>query len=361
VRIVTAHHRADDENAQSSPVRVLPWLVGIVAAIALIWFLRAAAVVVMPLAAAFFVTLVVHPVLGYLQTWLGPRHWAAVPLTMVFIVVVVGGGIWAAAEAIDEAAEQMPTHSEQLQESWEALRQRLSEYGIPVPQNLLSSNTTRQGLGELATTAVRGAWEIVSGLVLVLFLVLLMLLEAPTWNDNVRRLLRARSGATTIETVSQIAVKVRTYLYVRTLLGAASAAVNGIWLLVLDVDLVLVWVVLTFALNYIPNLGSIVAVIPPSLMALVQHGPTHALIVLGGLTVFEQIIGNVIDPRLQGRRLQISPVLVLIALVFWTWAWGPAGALLAVPMTVVLLEAALHVPALSAFARLLAAEHDGEA
>ena len=111
----------------------------------------------------------------------------------------------------------------------------------------------------------------------------------------------------------------------------------------------MVWALLTFALNYIPNLGSIVAVMPPSLMALVQHGPIRGLITLGGLAVIEQVIGNYVDPRMQGRRLQVSPVVVLVALVFWTWMWGVPVALLAVPMTVTLLAAAAHFgPAASA-------------
>jgi predicted PurR-regulated permease PerM len=86
----------------------------------------------------------------------------------------------------------------------------------------------------------------------------------------------------------------------------------------LGVDLVLVWMVLTFALNYIPNVGSIIAVIPPSLLAVLQHGPVRGLVVLGGLAVFEQIIGNLIEPRLEGRRLEISPVVALLSLVFWS-------------------------------------------
>jgi AI-2 transport protein TqsA len=157
-----------------------------------------------------------------------------------------------------------------------------------------------------------------------------------------------------------IAGKVRQYLYVRTVLGAMSATIAGVWLLLLDVDLVLVWVLLTFLLNYIPNLGSIIAVVPPSLMALLQHGPLRGALVLGGLAIFEQIIGNYIDPRMQGRRLQISPVVVLVALVFWTWMWGPAGALLAVPMTVTALAAASYSETLRPLVTLLAHEnHDG--
>lgn len=179
-------------------------------------------------------------------------------------------------------------------------------------------------------------------------------LEAPMWSENTRRVLNDRRARVAVHTIGEVAGKVREYLYVRTILGLMSAAAAGVWLLILDIDLVLVWVVLTFLLNYIPNLGSIIAVIPPALMAVIQHGGMHGVITIGGLAVLEQVIGNFIDPRMQGRRLRVSPVVVLVALVFWSWMWGPIGALLAVPATVTLLAAASHVPALRPLSLLLA-------
>lgn len=234
---------------------------------------------------------------------------------------------------------------------------KAEEYGIPLPENLGASSDIGRRLANLATSAAKTAWEIVSGLVLVFFLVLLMLLEAPRWQRHAGRLLRSDEDDEGLRAIVRgIAAKVRQYLYVRTVLGAASAVAAGVWLLIMGVDLVLVWVLLTFALNYIPNLGSVIAVIPPSLMALLQHGLLRGAITVIGLTVIEQIIGNYIDPRMQGRRLQISPVVVLTALVFWTWMWGPVGALLAVPMTVTLLAAAAHTDALKPVVTLLTGE-----
>ena len=336
--------------------RALTWLAGIIAVVCLVWLLRTAAVVFMPLAAAFFVAIAVHPVQVVLRERVPERPWVGVALSMALIVGILGGAIWATAEAVDEAVEAAPRYTDRLEASWHDLQRSARAYGVPWPSDLQSTSSLRDRLGGVATSAVRTTWEIVSGLVLVLFLVLLMLLEAPIWSDNTRRVLHERYGGAALATVGEIADKVRGYLWIRTLLGLMSAVAAAAWLLLMDVDLVLVWVVLTLALNYIPNIGSIIAVFPPSAMALVQHGPVHALITLGGLTVIEQIIGNFIDPRMQGRRLQVSPVLVLVALVFWTWMWGPVGALLAVPMTVMLLAAAAHVPALRPAVTLLAAE-----
>ena len=339
--------------ATGSSERVLTWLVGIIAAICAIWVLRVASIVAIPLTAAFFVAIVVQPVLGYLgRTFPRPR-WAPLALTMGLLVVLAGGTIWAMAEAVDEAAEAAPRHMDRAQQLWRDVEQWAQGSPLPVPASLLSGIDVQQRLTTVAEAALRVAWEVTSGVVLVFFLVLLMLIEAGAWSEKTRRVLRDGRGAAALESVREVAAKVRTYLYVRTVLGLASAAAAGVWLLLLDVDLVLVWVVLTFALNYIPNIGSIIAVIPPSLMAALQHGPLWGLVTLGGLAVVEQIIGNYIDPRMQGRRLQISPVVVLVAVVFWSWMWGAVGAVLAVPITVALLAAADRVQGLQPLVSLL--------
>lgn len=335
-----------------------PWLtrlVGIIAAVCVVWLVRAAAIVTIPLATAFFVAIVLHPVQIFLRERLAPHRWAAVALTMALLAVIVGGTLWATIESLDEASEALPRYSDRAASLWRSAQEAARGWGLPIPENVLASADVQQRLGSAAESAIRIVWTIASGLVIVFFLVLLMLIEAPAWGENIRRLLRGGRGRVAVETVGEIAAKVRQYLYVRTILGLMSATAAGAWLLLLDVDLVLVWVVLTFALNYIPNIGSIIAVVPPSLMALLQHGPWYGLLTLGGLTVFEQVIGNFIDPRMQGRRLRISPVVILVALLFWSWVWGPVGALLAVPMTVTLLAAAAHVAALRPLALMLGA------
>jgi AI-2 transport protein TqsA len=346
------------ETEKAPYSRLLVALVGVIAGVCLVWLIRAAAVVVIPLVTAFFVTIVVYPVQLWLHTRLPRFRWAALPLTLALLVAVLGGAVWAVAESIDEAVERAPVHADRVETAWNDMRQAAESFGLPIPQDVMSSTRVRDRLERLAGATIRGGWEAITGLALVFFLVVLMLIEAPIWNQNARRVLRNERAAAALETVAEIAGKIRLYLYVRTVLGMMSALAAAIWLLVLDVDLVLIWVVLTFLLNYIPNFGSIIAVVPPTLMALVQHGPVHALLTLGGLTVAEQIIGNFVEPRMEGRRLQISPVVVLVALIFWTWLWGAFGALLAVPMTVALIAAAARVPALQPLTTLLAAERE---
>jgi hypothetical protein len=106
--------------------------------------------------------------------------------------------------------------------------------------------------------------------------------------------------------------------------------------LALGVDFPFLWGLLAFFLNFVPNIGSVMASLPPILMALIQHGPGRALLVMLGYVVINMVIGNMLEPRLMGRRLGLSTLVVFLSLLFWGWVWGPIGMLLSVPLTVVL-------------------------
>ena len=102
------------------------------------------------------------------------------------------------------------------------------------------------------------------------------------------------------------------------------------------VDFALLWGLLAFLLNYIPTLGMFIATIPPVVVALIQFGPGSALLVLAGYGVINFTLGNFVEPRIMGRALGLSPLVVFMSMVFWGWLWGPIGALFAVPLTMVI-------------------------
>src|SRR5690606_27131907 len=120
-----------------------------------------------------------------------------------------------------------------------------------------------------------------------------------------------RSTAITLDAVDALASRLRRYLLIRTVTSVVSGVSAALWLWLMGVEFAYVWGLLTFALNYIPNVGSILSTILPSIMAFVQFGWAWGLATVGGLVAIEQVIGNFIDPRLQGRYLEISPVVVL--------------------------------------------------
>jgi predicted PurR-regulated permease PerM len=123
------------------------------------------------------------------------------------------------------------------------------------------------------------------------------------------------------------------YLVIQTLVSATGGLVIGLWLLILGVQYPVLWGTLVFLLNFVPNIGSIIAAVPVILLALVQLGMGPALLTALGFIVVFMVLGNLIQPKLMGKGLSLSTLVVFLSMVFWGWIMGPVGMILSVPMT----------------------------
>ena len=119
---------------------------------------------------------------------------------------------------------------------------------------------------------------------------------------------------------------------IKTWVSLATGALAAV-LCYVGLDFALLWGLLAFLLNYIPNIGSIVAGLPPLLLAIVQLGPLEATLIAAGYLAINNILGNFIEPRFMGQGLGLSTFAVLVSLVFWGWVLGPVGMLLSIPLT----------------------------
>lgn len=209
-----------------------------------------------------------------------------------------------------------------------------------------------------ATAVLSAAGTALAAAVLVFFLTLMMLVEGPRWRKKIAAICSRPTRKSVLEATDIIADRLRDYLWARTILGVMTAVIYVAWLWIFSIDLLIVWALLAFALNFVPTLGSLIAGILPVLYAFVQKDFGTALIVGVGILVIEQVMGNYVDPRVQGRKVSLSPVVVLIVLLFWGWIWGVAGAVLAVPMTIAIAVISAHVPPLRPLAFLLGNEID---
>lgn len=212
----------------------------------------------------------------------------------------------------------------------------------------------------LATTVVSTISGIALALVLIFFLTLLMLSEAPRWHRKLCSMMRPDRREEVESAVALVASKTRRYLAVRFVLGIVTALLYVGWLWIFGLDLLLVWALLTFVFNFVPSIGSLISGVLPVLYALATRDPWTAAMVAAGVLMIEQVMGNYIDPRVQGRHLSISALVILSSLLFWGWVWGVAGAVLAVPITMVVMVACAHVPALRWVALALSDETDYE-
>jgi AI-2 transport protein TqsA len=338
---------------------VVVWLLAVITVILAAAALKASAPVTMPLAFAYFLAVLVYP----LQVWLGDHlparlHWLAVPLTMLAVVAVLAIALALLAVALQLAVSGAPEYADLLERRLASLREFANRYGVQVPQGYGLDGENLRTLAEQLLAGLTSLGTISLFGVLIFFFALLMLLEARDWQRKTVVALRDSRTDLVLDAVASIGHKVRKYLWIRTLAGLISGVAAGLWLWLLGVDFALLWGLLFFLLNYVPNIGSLVAGIPPTLLAFLEGGIGWALVAGGGLLAIDQFVGNYLDPRLLGRTLNISSLVVLISVIFWGWIWGVAGALLSVPMTAAIMIACSHVPALRPIAIFLSGGED---
>ena len=167
----------------------------------------------------------------------------------------------------------------------------------------------------------------------VLFLIF-MLAEREGLQGRLHNAFGTRRAERIIKVGGRISLAVEEYLGLKTLISLLVGALTAITLWLFGVQFALLWGVLTFLLNFIPNIGALIATIPPVVMALFQFGSLSlALSVTGVLVSIHLVVGNYLEPKIMGRGLDLSPLVVLFSLVFWSWMWGGVGMLLAVPIT----------------------------
>jgi len=171
----------------------------------------------------------------------------------------------------------------------------------------------------------------------VLWVVLFMAFILAERESFTRRLvgqLGRENSEPILESIQKINQSVQQYLGLKTLISFLTGVFVTIVLSVADVDFALLWGVLTFVLNFIPTIGSIVATLPPIAVTLFQSGSVSKTLIIGILLLAIQfMVGNILEPKMMGRGLNLSPLVVLFSLIFWGWLWGIPGMLLSVPLT----------------------------
>jgi predicted PurR-regulated permease PerM len=166
---------------------------------------------------------------------------------------------------------------------------------------------------------------------LILLTVVFILLEAADFPKKLQAALKKPEGS--LSTIEKFSRSANRYVVIKTLISATTGITIWLWLLILGVDYPVLWGTLAFMLNYVPNIGSILAAIPATLLALVQLGVGSAFLTALGFLVVNNILGNIVEPKLMGRGLGLSTLVVFISLVFWGWVLGPLGMVLSVPLT----------------------------
>jgi predicted PurR-regulated permease PerM len=312
--------------------------------------LHFASPVLVPLVLAGFLAMLLLPAVQRLGRFL-PR-WLALLAVLVAIGLLVAAGSSLILVNVQGLAEKAPFYAERFEQLFADVAKLLDGLGVDV-QALRTGQGMSKAL-QFLVSSLQSAASAVGQIALVLVLLIFMLLEAPQVRRKLAAAFSAHRRDELLATFSAISGRVQRYMVTKTLVSVIIAVLTGVALLAAGVDFPFLWAFLTFLLNFIPNVGPIIAVAPPVLLALIQFpSPTRALVLLPVLIAIQVGLGNFVEPRLMGRSVNLSPLVVLLAIVFWGWLWGVIGVVLAVPLTVTLQIIFDHVEGLRPVAVLL--------
>lgn len=306
--------------------------------------LKAAASVFVPVLLGFFLAVPALPVLAWLRRR-GVPGWLAIPLILLGLALLVFGFGAFVATSLDRITELAPAYQARLEELAQPLIERARQEGLEVDKLF---NVDR--LFGLFSGLVGGLATLLSEGVLVLLITVFILVEALGFP---RKLGAAVASERVHARLGRAYREIQHYLLLKTVVSAATGLFVGVWLWIQGVDLPLFWGVTAGLLNYIPNLGAFISAIPPVLLALVQIGPWGAVGAAAAYLTAHFIIGNLVEPQLMGHQLGLSPLTVLLSLLFWGFVWGIVGALLAVPLTMVIKIVLENSPRLAWLGKLM--------
>jgi predicted PurR-regulated permease PerM len=326
----------------------------VTAAIALVViFLQSAASVIAPILLAAFITVVATPPVRWMQRKRVPK-WLA--LAIIVLVLLEAGSILALVFTgeLEGFRDGLPSYQERLILLSDQFGGWLEDVGVANARDAVKDifdPSAAAGLVRMALTNVSGTFA--TGL-LVLLAVVFMLLEAPRLPAKLRLAFHLTEEAET--RLRRVLSAINQYMVIKSLTSLATALCIWVWLWFLGIDFAILWAILAFLLNFIPFVGAILMTIPAVLLALVQTDlQTTSLVALGYLLA-NTVIGSILEPRIMGRGLGISTLVVFLSLLVWGWVLGTVGVFLAVPLTMALIIALDASPQTRPFAILLGPE-----
>lgn len=337
---------------QSNNYQMIPIFLGIIVVFMVGVLLYQLGSILLPVVIAVFVSYVFKPLVIYLDKLKVPRA-----VSIVVVLGIVAGGIYGLYSIIKASGASFVAAAPKYEQRFNTLVADLkviaTEYGIDLDtavQNGFDFST----INSVLTNGLNSLLSLMSNFFLILLFTLFILAGTGTVAIKIKRAFNAERAEQIGEVIRRIDEKVRKYLLTKTLLNVLMGLVSAGTLALFGVDFALLWGFFAFLLNFIPNIGSVVANILPALITLLQFGaPGTAALVLVLLIVQQNLIGNVLEPRIMASGLNLSPLVVLISLVFWGWLWGIPGMILAAPLTAIIRIVCEQIPQLHLIAVLI--------
>lgn len=304
------------------------FLLGILALVAAGVVLKYLQPVVLPLVIAWFLSYIMNPTVEFMARKKVPRGLA------IFIVLILFFGICYLSAIfifgrVSAFTEAFPKYQARFTEITGALHNKLD-----LKTNPLAEFDWGKTVGRFLLNLTGSLVSVISNLVMVIIFLIFLLGGKPYFKFKIKKAFKQEQGERFSQVLSSASSQITRYLAIQFMLSSATGVLIWLALAVIGVDFAATWGVLAFFLNFIPTVGSIIASIPPIILALVQFYPAilPGIITMIAILGIQMVIGSGIGPKVMGDELNLSSVVVLLSLAFWGWLWGIVGAILSIPI-----------------------------
>jgi AI-2 transport protein TqsA len=327
-------------------------LLGAGAAVLVLAGIRSTAWLIGPAFLALIVVIALYPV----RAWLRRHNWPDWLTSLVLVLLTVGvlaSFVVVVIVSLAQLAALLPQYADRADDLLTSLSSSLSSFQVaPGQLQEAVSAISPAKVVALIGTVLAGLSATLTSLIFLLCLMMFLSVDA---GGIERRLAAIAADRPELETaLRSFAHGTRSYLLVSTVFGLIVGVLDGAALAIIGVPLPVLWGVLSFMTNYIPNVGFIIGLVPPALLALLTLGVPEMLVVIAVYCVLNFVIQSLIQPRYVGDSVGLATTTTFVALVFWAWLLGPLGALLAIPLTLLIKALLVDVDPTASWANALA-------
>ena len=292
--------------------------------------MRAAHPIIVPFLLSVFIAIISAPPLFWLEERGLPRL-AAMLVVIVGIIAIAFGLTALVGSSINDFSRDVPLYKTRLNGQVDLLLTWLHGKGVRVSRGDVIGFLDPAAAIQLVGDVFNGFGNVLANAFLIFLTVVFILFETSSFPVKLRAVVDDPDHS--MIRFRLFTENLRRYLAIKSLASLGTGVGVGVWLWVVGVDYPVLWAILAFLLNYVPNIGSIIAAVPAVLLAIIQLGPGAAAAAASGYLIINVVFGNVIEPRFMGRGLGLSTLVVFLSLVFWGWVLGPVGMFLSVPLT----------------------------
>jgi len=291
---------------------------------------KMASVIIVPFLLALFMATILSPFFLWLKK-IGLGEVFALIIIVLFLLLIISLMVTLIGSSVQDFSQNVPLYEIKLRNDLSQIIDTLDKWGLHIPKEDFVNLFQTGNLMRYIANTLKSLGSLLTNSFMIILTITFMLMEISQFTAKIEQ-----TNSNSLIQLIEISDKIKHYILLKAATSAATGIIIAIILEIFGIHYAILWGLIAFALNFIPNIGSIIAAVPAIIMAIVQYNFTVAFFVMLSYLIVNIIIGSIIEPRILGRGLGLSTLVVFLSLIFWGWLLGPIGMLLSVPLTIMI-------------------------